>query len=73
MGWPWRRRRARHAAAPEPRRASWAAPVLPPEPAVRLGFGDGSQLDLPAGDPTALALRTVADLLVQDSRVNADK
>jgi len=33
---------------------------------VRLGFADGSEVALDARDPSALALRAVADLLVQD-------
>ncbi len=37
----------------------------PREPAVRLGFDDGSELHLPAGDPRARALQAVADLLVK--------
>jgi hypothetical protein len=48
-------------AAPEP-----AAPQLEsavPEPAVRLGFADGSTLALADDDPRAVALRTVAALL----------
>jgi len=72
MAWRLRRRTARHAAVPAPRSASWVAPALPPEPAVRLGFDDGSELELTAGDPRARALRAVADLLVQDSAATAD-
>jgi hypothetical protein len=34
--------------------------------AVRLGFADGSEVALDERDPSALALRAVADLLVQD-------
>lgn len=41
-------------AAPEP---------TTPEPAVRLGFADGSTLALADDDPRAVALRTVAALL----------
>jgi len=33
---------------------------------VRLGFADGSEVALDERDPSALALRAVADLLVQD-------
>jgi hypothetical protein len=72
MAWPWRRRPARHAAVPEPRPARWAEPARPPTPTVRLGFGDGSELELADGDPSAIALRAVADLLVQDQRADAD-
>jgi hypothetical protein len=39
---------------------------------VRLGFGDGSEVELSAGDPSAIALRAVADLLVQDPRDRAE-
>jgi hypothetical protein len=39
---------------------------------VTLGFADGSELELAAGDPSALALRAVADLLVQDRHQTAD-
>jgi hypothetical protein len=31
---------------------------------VRLGFADGTEVELGAGDPRALALRAVADVLV---------
>jgi hypothetical protein len=44
------------------------APLLPEqraEPAVRLGFDDGTELHLPAEDPRARALQAVADLLVK--------
>jgi hypothetical protein len=37
-----------------------------------LGFADGSQLELAATDPSALALRAVADLLVQERPPGAD-
>jgi hypothetical protein len=43
-------------AAPRPEPAA-------PEPAVRLGFADGSTLALADDDPRAVALRTVAALL----------
>jgi hypothetical protein len=39
---------------------------------VRLGFGDGSQVDLDPTDPGAIALRAVADLLVQAQPRRAD-
>ena len=72
MWWPFRRR-GRHAAArvvfigrdPVPS-AAWTRAVPlpdPPEAPVRLGFADGSQLELQAGDPAARALLEVADLL----------
>ena len=61
MRWPWSRDRKRHAETP--RVASWAAPAAPPG-AVHLEFTDGSGLDLPDTDPTALALQAVADVLV---------
>jgi hypothetical protein len=67
MRWPRRQRSeprnasGRHAASP--RRASWTAPAAPPG-AVHLGFTDGSEVDLPDNDPTALALQAVADVLV---------
>jgi hypothetical protein len=85
MQWPWRRRPrqpvARHAL---PRQAaSWAEPAFPPAPVdvlapvdvpvqssgVLLGFSDGSEVALDERDPSALALRAVADLLVQDRPV----
>ena len=54
-------------------RATWAEPALPPPaydapPAygVRLGFADGSEVGLDERDPSAVALRAVADLLVQE-------
>ena len=75
MGWPWRRRSGRHAAVPAQRTGTWIAPALPPapiEPAVRLVFDDGSEVDLPAEDPRARALRAVADSLVQESAATAD-
>jgi hypothetical protein len=43
------------------------APVATaPSYAVRLGFADGSEVGLDERDPSAVALRAVADLLVQD-------
>jgi hypothetical protein len=71
MRWPWRRR-ARHAAATLPRPGGWAVAAQPPSFAVRLGFVDGSELDLLPGDPRAVALAAVADLLVQDPAAGAD-
>ena len=56
------------------RHSGWAAPALPPAPSagVRLGFADGSEVELESGHPSALALRAVADLLVQDRPDRAD-
>jgi hypothetical protein len=44
-----------------------AAESAPTEvgPGVRLGFADGSEVALVDGDPRAVALRAVADLLVR--------
>ena len=67
MRWPRLRRRdrARHAAPPVRRTASWAQAAVPPaDERVRLGFADGSEVELGADDPTALALQAVADVLV---------
>jgi hypothetical protein len=75
MRLPWRRRTARHALLPAQRTGTWVAPALPPEPsetAVRLGFADGTEVDLPAEDPRARALRAVADSLVQESPATAE-
>lgn len=71
----WRRRAK--AAAYVPRHSTaWAAPAYPPaertEAAVRLGFSDGSEVELAASHPNAVALRAVADLLVQDERRPAE-
>jgi hypothetical protein len=43
------------------------APALAPaaEPDVRLGFDDGSEVQLSANDPRAEALRAVADVLLR--------
>ena len=68
MRWPWasRRKRSRHAAPPVRRTASWAGAAEPPaEEHVLLGFADGSELELGADDPTALALQAVADVLLR--------
>ena len=72
MRWPRRRSSGRHAALPVQRAVSWATPALPPDAAVRLGFVDGTEIELNVTDPRARALRSVADLLVQDSAVTAD-
>jgi hypothetical protein len=69
MRWPWQRRTTAPAvpAVPVPR-ASWAQAALPPVEASRqvtLGFTDGSEVALPEHDPRAVALRAVADVLVQ--------
>ena len=81
-----RRPKGRHAAA-LPADRSWLAAVPEqPDPAHReavadrqapgagvlLGFSDGSELSLASTDPRAAALRTVADLLVQDRARTAD-
>ena len=73
MRWPGRRARGRHAAVPAPR-SLWAQPAYPVSEAapVRLGFADGTEVELDAEHPNAVALRTVADLLVQDPRRDAD-
>jgi hypothetical protein len=70
MRWPWSRRKRRHD-APVPRHAaSWAQPALPPvEPSVTLGFTDGSELALVEGDPSAMALQAVADVLLRQEPV----
>lgn len=83
MRWPWQRSRRGPADNLPPRVATWVQPALPPTPVaspteasrpragdggVRLGFSDGSLVDLPAGDPHALALRAVAGLLMDDDR-----
>jgi len=39
---------------------------------VRLGFTDGSEVELAPTHPNAVALRAVADLLVQDERRPAE-
>jgi hypothetical protein len=46
-----------------------ATPVVTavePVPGVRLGFVDGTQVELDRGHPSARALRAIADLLVQE-------
>jgi len=66
------------AAYPAPR--TWAEPALPPAPepppapaaGVRLGFADGTEVELDGSHPSTVALRAVADLLVQDPAVRAD-
>ena len=42
------------------------------DPSVRLGFADGTEVELAASHPNAVALRAVADLLVQDERRPAE-
>jgi hypothetical protein len=42
-----------------------ASPIETPTPGVRLGFADGTEVSLAVGDPRALALRAVADILVR--------
>lgn len=78
MRWPWRRSASTGRHALPQQRAAWAQPALPPpltpapvatpEPSygVRLGFSDGTEVGLHPHDPSALALRAVADLLVQE-------
>jgi hypothetical protein len=41
-----------------------ATAVTPESAGVRLGFADGSAVDLDPADPRAAALRAVADVLV---------
>ncbi|MDQ1745814.1 MAG: hypothetical protein QOD07_77 [Frankiaceae bacterium] len=62
--------------------AAWAQPAVPPpvpaqpaqpDPAVRLGFADGTEVELAASHPNAVALRAVADLLVQDPPNSAEE
>lgn len=65
----WFRRRRRPADPPPyvPRHSGWAQPAAPPEPAgVRLGFADGTELELDGTHPSAVALRTVADVIARD-------
>jgi len=79
MRWPWRRTSSSGRHALPRQRATWAEPALPPPtgeeappaPAypVRLVFADGSEVGLDARDPSAVALRAVADLLVQDPAI----
>jgi len=40
--------------------------AAPPAYGVRLGFADGTEVGLDDRDPSAMALRAVADLLVQE-------
>jgi hypothetical protein len=57
MRWrPWSRR--------ETCQVELGKPALARPDRVHLGFVDGSEVDLPDSDPTALALRAVADVLV---------
>ena len=63
-------------AVPEPVTVPVPTPLAGPEqvdvplpagaatPGVLLGFGDGSEVQLPPGDPSAQALRAVADVLL---------
>ena len=70
------RRRARAEAAYQPyvpRHSGWAQPAVPPEPsppvadpAVRLGFADGTEIELEQSHPSAVALKTVADVIARD-------
>jgi len=67
------RRRARTATTPYvPRHSGWAEPALPPVPVpialagVRLGFVDGTEVELEHNHPSAVALRSVADVISRD-------
>lgn len=62
------RRRKQTAVVPyEPRHAGWAQAAAPPEPVgVRLGFTDGTEVELAVTHPSAVALRTVADVIARD-------
>jgi hypothetical protein len=67
------RRRERTAVTPyAPRHAGWANLALPPtpspaaDPAVRLGFADGTEVELDGSHPNAVALRTVADVIARE-------
>jgi len=42
----------------------WAAPAVPPT--VRLGFADGSEVELEDTNPAAMALQAVADVLLRN-------
>lgn len=73
MRWPRlprltkRRDAGRHAAPSERRTPAWApAAAPPPEEHVMLGFADGSEIELGADDPTAMALQAVADVLLRN-------
>ncbi len=64
-------RRRRRVAAQDPyvpRHSGWAQAAVPPppDPAVRLGFADGTELELAATHPSAVALKTVADVIARD-------
>jgi hypothetical protein len=75
MGWFRRRRRAgtrvvflSAAGAPVvpmylPPAVPAPAPPGPPDPCVRLGFADGTELRLPSDDPAAREILATADLL----------
>jgi len=47
--------------------AGWAEAAVPPQPvpdpAVRLGFADGTEVELDQSHPSAVALKTVADVI----------
>lgn len=68
------RRRPRTATPPyAPRHSGWAEPALPPAPVraeplvgVRLGFADGTEVELDHSHPSAVALRSVADVIARD-------
>jgi hypothetical protein len=67
MRWP-RFRRERRSAAPARHAAGWSQPAQPPTGVV-LGFADGSESQLDGSDPHALALKAVADVLMQQDAV----
>ncbi len=50
---------------PVPRATARPAPPPPGAPGVRLGFADGTEVELDGSDPSARALRTVADVIVR--------
>jgi hypothetical protein len=75
--WRRRRRTAEASYVPYvPRHSCWAqpavppaepaAPAEPPDPAVRLGFADGTEIELDGAHPSAVALRTVADVIARE-------
>ena len=72
MRWPRRRRAVYPPAGAPTARPSWVRSAVPPGSAVRLSFADGSELALPEADPMAIALRAVADLLVQATPTPAE-
>jgi hypothetical protein len=65
MRWPRLRRRRRSQAAVTLPLQRWAEPAYPPV-GIRLGFADGSEVELDHADPRVAALRATADRLVQE-------